>query len=26
VKVRISDGKIVQGAAVSQGAVEVLID
>ena len=26
VKVRISDGKIVQGTAVSQGAVEVLID
>ena len=26
VKVRISDGKIVQGAAVSNGAVEVLID
>jgi flagella basal body P-ring formation protein FlgA len=26
VKVRISDGKIVQGIAVSQGAVEVLID
>ena len=26
VKVRISDGKVVQGTAVSQGAVEVLID
>jgi flagella basal body P-ring formation protein FlgA len=26
VKVRISDGKIVQGTAVSQGAVDVLID
>jgi flagella basal body P-ring formation protein FlgA len=26
VKVRISEGKIVQGTVVSQGAVEVLID